>query len=199
MIIIYIPKQQDKYLVSKRLNCTFSPEKVGMRFLFTTLITVSIHTFVFTQSTIEDALKKFNKNSVDYITVDQLKKMDSIVLFDTRKKEEFAISHLKDAVWVGYKSFNVNAILEQYPSKDTPIVVYCSIGVRSENIGEKLIRAGYTNVKNLYGGIFEWVNHENPIFDSNKTKTEKIHAFSKHWGQLLTNGQKVYNTKSKRD
>jgi len=33
--------------------------------------------------------------------------------------------------------------------------VYCSLGIRSEVIAKKLKKAGYTNVFNLYGGIFE--------------------------------------------
>ena len=38
------------------------------------------------------------------------------------------------------------------------IIVYCSIGVRSEDIGEKLKELGYTKILNLYGGIFDWKN-----------------------------------------
>lgn len=170
-----------------------------MRFSLTILLTACFASLVFSQSSIEGALKKFNKNSVDYITVNELKNIEAPILFDTRKKEEFEISHLKNAVWVGHKSFEIDSVIKHYPDKNIPIVTYCSIGVRSENIGEKLLKAGYTNVKNLYGGIFEWVNYENPIFDSNTKETKEVHAFSKQWGKLLTKGKKVYKSKSPKD
>lgn len=170
-----------------------------MRFFLAALIIACFFSFTFSQKTIDETLQKFNSNSVDYITVDELKTLNQPLLFDTRKKEEFDVSHIKDAQWVGHQTFKIDTILKDYPNKNMPIVVYCSIGVRSENIGEKLLKAGYTNVKNLYGGIFEWVNRENTIVDSDQNETEKIHAFSKHWGKLLTNGDKVYKTKSKKE
>ncbi|MEN8818965.1 MAG: rhodanese-like domain-containing protein, partial [Polaribacter sp.] len=52
--------------------------------------------------------------------------------------------------------------------------------------------AGYTNVLNLYGGIFEWKNKGNLVFDSNGNATEKIHVFSKEWSKWLLKGKKVY-------
>ncbi len=168
-----------------------------MRFLLATLFTVCFSSYLPAQSSIAATLEKFNKNTVAYISVDELKVDTTSVLLDTRKREEYQVSHLENAFWVGHKSFEINEVQEKYPKKDTPIVVYCSIGVRSETIGEKLLKAGYTNVKNLYGGIFEWKNEENPVFDSSGNATDKIHAFSKHWGKLLTNGDKIYTAKSK--
>jgi rhodanese-related sulfurtransferase len=168
-----------------------------MRFLFNLLIIFLVSSTVFSQKSIESTLEKFNRNSVNYISVEELKASDNYILLDTRKKEEYNISKIENATWVGHKKFKIDSVLEKYPEKDIPIVVYCSIGVRSENIGEKLIQAGYSNVKNLYGGIFEWKNSGNPVFDNQNNKTEKVHAFSKHWGKLLTNAEKIYTTKSK--
>ncbi len=147
------------------------------------------------QKTIEKALERFNKGTVPYITVDELKEHTDFVLLDTRKKEEFEVSHLQNAVWVGYKKFDIGRIQSEIPNHSTPVIVYCSIGVRSEQIGEKLQKAGYTNVKNLYGGIFQWKDEGNVVVDSTNQTTERIHAFSKQWGKLLTNGDKVYSLK----
>ncbi|MGB6152608.1 MAG: rhodanese-like domain-containing protein [Pricia sp.] len=137
-------------------------------------------------------LKKYNKESIPYITVDALHGMNHVTTLDTRKKEEFEVSHLKDALWVGFKTFDLADITSKITDKSTEIVVYCSIGVRSENIGEKLKDAGYIHVKNLYGGIFEWKNQGYPVYDTQDKETEKVHAFSKHWGKLLKKGEKVY-------
>ncbi len=145
------------------------------------------------QQSIPTVLKQLNDNTVDYISVEDLHEMKPPFLLDAREKEEFQVSHLQNAIWVGYDEFDINKVQQQLPNKDEHIVVYCSIGVRSEDIGEQLKNAGYANVKNLYGGIFEWKNKGYPVFDTNQQETEKVHAFSKYWGRFLTNADKVYD------
>lgn len=144
------------------------------------------------QKNIDQALKSWNKESVPYVHVDELAKMANSVFLDTREKEEFNVSHLKNAIWVGYKTFRTDSVRMKVPENDTPIIVYCSIGVRSEDIGEKLEAMGYTNVKNLYGGIFEWKNNDHEVYDTEGKETQKVHAFNRHWGKLLIKGEKVF-------
>lgn len=162
-----------------------------LSFLFLTLGIVSC-----AQESIPEVLKKLNKETVDYVSAEDLQELQNPFLLDTREKEEFEVSHLKGAIWVGYEGFDINKVLQKFSDKETPLVVYCSIGVRSEDVGEQLQKAGYTNVKNLYGGIFEWKNKEYPVYDENQQETEKIHAFSPYWGRFLTNGEKVYTPKT---
>ena len=147
------------------------------------------------QNTIAKSIEKYNSNSVSYIHVKDLQNTENIVLLDARKKEEYNISHLKNAIWVGYETYEQKYVSSKFPYKNVPIIVYCSIGVRSEDIGEKLKKAGYTNVKNLYGGIFDWKNKKGTIYNNKGVKTDSIHAFSKQWGKLITNGIKVYGFK----
>jgi rhodanese-related sulfurtransferase len=161
------------------------------------LIFISIVGILFAQPSIDATISKLNNNTVDYIMVPQLVKNSNVVLLDTRKKEEFEVSHIENALWVGHKKFQLETVEKDVPDKTTAIVVYCSIGVRSEDIGEKLIKAGYTNVKNLYGGIFEWKNRGQPVFDSMNNETQKVHAFNRFWGKYLNNAEKVYRNKTK--
>lgn len=165
-----------------------------MRYLVITVLYFAFCPAVFAQNKMDRTLKKFNKESVPYIEVEALSGMNHLVLLDTREKEEYKVSHLKDAIWVGAKTFELDSVFPKIKDKNTEIIVYCSIGVRSENIGEKLMKAGYTNVKNLYGGIFEWKNEGHPVYDFAGNETEKVHAFSKHWGKLLKEGEKVYGS-----
>lgn len=144
------------------------------------------------QQSLKEVLDLHNKESVPYIQVSELAKERELVLLDARESEEFEVSHLKNAQWIGYDQFDLDKFLARYPDKNTSLVVYCSIGVRSEDIGEQLQEAGYANVQNLYGGIFEWKNKGYPVVDSKEVKTEKVHAYSKYWGRLLTNAEKVY-------
>jgi len=145
------------------------------------------------QFKIDSVLKASNNASIKYIDCMELSTNKLYTVLDTRKKKEFQVSHLKNAIWVGYANFRNNKVKKLITDKNTPIVVYCSIGVRSEDIGEKLIRMGYTNIQNLYGGIFEWKNNNLPVYDLKNNETQKIHAFNYEWGKLLTKGEKVYN------
>lgn len=103
---------------------------------------------------------------------------------DAREWSEYNISHIKDAVAVGYDHFEMSTV-ENIP-KDAKVVVYCSVGYRSERIGEQLIQAGYKHVYNLYGGIFNWVNQGFDVFDD-QGKVQKIHAYDKEWGKWVQN------------
>lgn len=144
------------------------------------------------QKSIEETLHRYNKGSVPYISAGELAGSDSYAVLDTRAWKEYQVSHLKNSLWVGFRSFELERVTEAFPDKNTPLVVYCSVGVRSEDIGEKLLAAGYTNVKNLYGGIFQWKIDGYPVFDPQGQPTSKVHAYSKQWGVLLTNAEKVY-------
>lgn len=151
--------------------------------------------FSFAQNNLQELLQKYNKETVPYITVAQLKNNNNrIVLLDAREPKEFQVSHLNNAICVGYNHFNLTNTLQQLPkNKNATIIVYCSLGIRSETIGEKLLKAGYKNVYNLYGGIFEWKNQGNTIFNSKNNPTEKVHAFDKNWGAWLKKGTKIYD------
>ena len=79
-----------------------------------------------------------------------------------------------------------------FKNKNSKIVVYCSLGVRSEDVAEKLKKAGYSNVYNLYGGIFEWKNNDLEVLNLNEKPTDSIHIYSKAWSKWLKKGVKVY-------
>ena len=139
-------------------------------------------------------LEKMYRKTVPLLTVGQaarLQAQDKQVLFlDTREKAEYQVSHIKNAVWVGYRDFSLQRVAGI--PRQTPVVVYCSVGYRSEKIGEKLLQAGFTNVHNLYGSIFEWVNQGYPVFKSPTEQTSQVHAYSRSWGKWLRKGVKVY-------
>lgn len=161
-----------------------------LRFLF--FFSCLILAFSCAGPTIDDVLKRYNRESVPYIQVEELARAKHVVILDTREWDEFEVSRIPGSVWVGNQSINLVDLKATLPNTDTTIVVYCSVGVRSEDMGEKLLKAGYTNVKNLYGGIFEWKNRGYPVLDPKGVETDKVHAYSKYWGQLLTDAKKVY-------
>lgn len=123
------------------------------------------------------------------VRIDQVEVLDKAVFLDTRERSEFDVSHIKGAKWVGYDTFSLERV-KGLP-KDRPIVVYCSVGARSQEIGQKLQKAGFTQVYNLYGGIFHWVNEGKPVY-SGGVQTQNVHAYNLAWGIWLTKGEKVY-------
>lgn len=139
-------------------------------------------------------LKGLYNYSVPQLDAAQLQQLlqsakDKPLLLGTRSLDEYKVNHLSGARFIAYDNFYVTQ-LKDVP-KDMPIILYCSVGYRSERIGEQLQQAGYNNLKNLYGGIFEWMNQGYPVY--NKTgKTNQIHAYSNTWGIWLQKGEKVY-------
>ena len=137
-------------------------------------------------------LKGMYNETVELIGCDELaSQLSDVVLLDTRAPKEFEVSHLKNARWVGYEAFSKSKVKDL--DKDQTIVVYCSVGARSEKIGERLLKMGFTNVYNLHGGIFEWVNRDYEVVDSQGKPTQRVHAYSKTWGVWLQKGEKVYD------
>jgi len=162
----------------------------------------SIHTFstififsLFSQALLAQSvayntlLKGFYDKDFPVVYIDQDELLQKAVLLDTRELEEYHVSHLKGARWVGYDDFSLERV-KDIP-KDQAVVVYCSIGARSQDIGKKLKAEGFKEVYNLYGGIFHWVNERHPVYRGNE-ETNEVHAYNKIWGMWLNKGKKIY-------
>ncbi|MEO9804000.1 MAG: rhodanese-like domain-containing protein [Reichenbachiella sp.] len=128
-------------------------------------------------------------HSVDEVKADQITQENRVWL-DARAKAEFDVSRIENAQFVGYDNFDIESVSEI--DKNAEIIVYCSIGYRSEKVAEKLVQAGFTNVKNLYGGIFDWHNSGKHVVDSLGNQTNKVHGFGRTWGVWLNDAETVY-------
>lgn len=126
--------------------------------------------------------------SIPVMGVDELKEMqEDVVLLDARPQSEYDVSHIKGAKRVGFRKIDETALTGI--DKDEQIVVYCSIGYRSEKVGEQLKKMGFKNVYNLYGSIFEWVNQGNAVVDKDGKITTKLHTYNKRWSKWVENGK----------
>lgn len=117
------------------------------------------------------------------------------VLLDARALEEYRVSHLAGARWVGYEDFDLQRVSDLDTGRQ--IVVYCSVGYRSEKVAERLRDAGFQNIYNLYGGIFEWSNRRQPVVDMQGRSTDRVHAYNKTWGVFLRRGTKVFGKEAR--
>ena len=187
---MYLYKILQKLFLVKQVNFKFFASSFCLSSFF---LLVSFN--LFSQKTINEVIEKYNDGSVAYISVEELTNLSSrnskVRLLDARSFEEYQVSHLENAQHIGYKDFDIEKVEKQF-KKDETLVVYCSIGVRSEEIGEQLQNAGYQKVYNLYGGIFEWFNENQPIYNKANQKTNRIHAYSTFWGSFVNRGEKVY-------
>jgi len=130
------------------------------------------------------------QKTVPFINISELKvNYNNYTILDTRELNEYNVSHLKNAIHVGYNNFKIKNTIKT-TSRDKPIIVYCSIGYRSEKVGEKLLKKGYT-VYNLYGGIFNWNNKGNTVVNNSGVTTNRVHCFNKDWSKWLIKGEKV--------
>jgi rhodanese-related sulfurtransferase len=129
-------------------------------------------------------LQRLLSFSTPLIGVETLhEKLNDVYLLDTRSREEFEVSHIEGARYLGYRNLEESA-LEGVP-KEAEIVLYCSVGYRSEKIGNRLRDMGYTNVTNLYGSIFEWVNHGYPVVTPTGTATDSLHTYNQNWSKWV--------------
>ena len=127
-----------------------------MKLVFS-IVLLFVTPMVFGQD-LQAVLDKYNDHSIPYILPSESMQLTEEVWFlDAREQEEYEVSHIPDALYIGFKDFSKEEVLKLIPNKEVSVVVYCSIGVRSEKIAKQLQLLGFKNVKNLYGGIFEWV------------------------------------------
>ena len=102
------------------------------------------------------------------------------LLLDVRTRAEYDVSHLPGAIHVepGADPATVNA------PRDRPIVTYCSVGYRSAAMAERLRAAGFRDVVNLEGSIFQWANEGRPL-ERDGHPTTTVHPYNATWGMLL--------------
>lgn len=107
------------------------------------------------------------------------------LVLDARAPEEYAVSHLPGARRVDPEAgaADVTAVLaDRQPGQ--PVVVYCSVGVRSAGVAERLAAAGAEGVYNLEGSVFRWANEGRPLVRDGE-RVEEVHPYNALWGKLL--------------
>ena len=70
------------------------------------------------------------------------------IIIDVRTKEEYKEYHMKDAINIPYEKI-VETLDQQKTDKETPIIVYCKSGTRSNKAFTSLKESGYKNIYDL--------------------------------------------------
>ncbi|QIX63148.1 rhodanese-like domain-containing protein [Hymenobacter sp. BT18] len=145
-------------------------------------------------SAYDHMLRLLFKPTVPYIQSRELaellrKNPAGVLLLDTRGAAEYQVSHLPGARFVDFTAFRQLNL--QGLARTQPVVVYCSVGARSEQVGAWLREQGFRNVHNLYGGLFQWVNDGHGVVNA-QGPTEKVHPYSVLWRPWLKRGTPAY-------
>ncbi|MEO1208480.1 MAG: rhodanese-like domain-containing protein [Cyanobacteria bacterium J06638_20] len=111
---------------------------------------------------------------------DWLEQPNPPTLLDVREVEEFAVSHLPNA----YHTPTVEAVHHLPIEGDMPIVAYCSVGYRSAQFVQQLQMAGFSQVMNLEGSIFQWANEGRSLFQDGQP-VQTVHPYASLWRGLL--------------
>lgn len=144
---------------------------------------MKINVFWIGRSLVFNLLKKLIRLKfprVQSITIaDTRLESSDVLILDARSEAEYAVSHL-----AGARHIDPNHPILGEVEKDTPIVVYCSVGYRSANVAQQLEQAGFQSVFNLEGGLFEWANQGRSMVQ-NGQPTDRVHPYNEAWGRLL--------------
>lgn len=92
------------------------------------------------------------------ITVEDLKRKieagEKFRLIDVREQMEYRIARIEGAELKPLGQ--ISTWMYQLTDKDEEIVIHCHHGMRSDRACQMLAAHGFTNVKNLLGGIDDW-------------------------------------------
>ncbi|MGI9477997.1 MAG: rhodanese-like domain-containing protein [Hyphomicrobiaceae bacterium] len=122
----------------------------------------------------------------------------NLLILDVREKEEHAVSRLPGATRVA-PSISATEFMRAFADRlgDRVVVLYCSVGVRSTQLADRIQRAaraaGARAVYNLAGGAFHWHNQSRPMVDS-AGPTRLVHPFSWRWSKLVRHRDRISYT-----
>ena len=99
----------------------------------------------------------------DYVTPQELCAMyennEDVIVLDTRNEYETRVGLFENAVDLQLDTFrDFPDAIEQLPEeyKDKQIVMYCTGGIRCEKASAVMLKAGFSDIKQLEGGVLDY-------------------------------------------
>jgi len=134
----------------------------------------------------------------DYVTPRELYTMyennEDVIVLDTRNEYETRVGLFENAIDLQLDTFrDFPKAIEQLPEeyKQKQIVMYCTGGIRCEKASAVMLKAGFTDVKQLEGGVLDYfketggkywngdcfVFDERVALDTDLNETEYIYCY----------------------
>ena len=122
---------------------------------------------VFLSEHLKSLIDEANENVEQIEPEDLYVLAKDIILLDVREPEEFASGYINAHTVLtiprGKLEFlGIEKVAKQF-GQDVQIVTYCLKGARGSLAALQLQKMGFTNVKNLDGGILKWLEKGNTI------------------------------------
>jgi rhodanese-related sulfurtransferase len=114
----------------------------------------------------------------------QLRSRSSFLVVDAREPAERAVSIIPGAI-------TREALEQRAADSSTPILVYCTIGMRSAAVTRELREQG-REAFNLKGGVLAWAAAGQPFVDEQGQPTQRVHVYGKRWSYLPAEFQAVW-------
>jgi rhodanese-related sulfurtransferase len=90
---------------------------------------------------------------VDVQTAATLAERSDVVILDVREQDEWDAGHIPGALFIPMSE--IQGRLSEVP-KDKTVIVQCRSGNRSSQVTDYLQQQGYTNIRNMAGGLNAW-------------------------------------------
>ena len=95
------------------------------------------------------------KNDIELAEFEKKMASEKYLLVDVRTAEEFSEGHIKGAINIDYLAENFSIEIQEL-ELESPVLLYCRSGNRSGKAMQIMYDLGFTEVKNLIGGIKGW-------------------------------------------
>ena len=105
--------------------------------------------------------KEPSRRSPSAELADELAATDPPLLVDVRGPEERAIASIPGAVPIHLDRFRSGTAWEDLPH-DRRVLIHCKVGGRSAEATRLALRAGYTDVANVAGGVIAYLREIDP-------------------------------------
>ena len=92
----------------------------------------------------------------------QMDEKENLILIDVREQQEWDEGRIPHAIFIPLSQFD-QEYEKHLKDSDAEIVVQCRSGKRSLDACQRLLGEGFTNLKNMKGGILAWMDEGYPI------------------------------------
>jgi len=104
---------------------------------------------------------------VSALAMPSLQRKGKSILIDVNKADSFNTGHIPSAINMPLESFDVNdKTINKH--KDSTIIIMCQTGTRSNKAAKLLVKAGFSNVNILQGGLVSWTKENLPLVNEQK-------------------------------
>jgi rhodanese-related sulfurtransferase len=137
----------------------------------------------------DEALESIYEGRHNLVTGEELVELmdagaigSDVYLLDIRSTEEWEISRIEGAEYIGYNDFSLDDV--SHIPRYAPIILYCAVGWRSGRVGRTMRDAGFSNLQDLYGGILLWADERRQMVND-AGETEQVHGRQRRWGRWV--------------